>query len=296
MPSKIPGEFVPLDVNYTHDRRIREAGALAELLFIRGMAYCRRTKSHGEIPDYDLPVVGVGIPNPTKLAKKLESTGLWLRVDHGWTVRSWAKWNPSSTEEVRVKQSQGGVQGNHNRWHVDGVTSDDCPLCPSPGDPTTDRSTDQTPITHPTSVGDRSGITEVEREEEREKKDISSEVATATLRPDVTHLLDLLDKHIVANGSRPPKRNKANTDAARLLLDKDGRTVQQIEAAIIWCQSNEFWRANILSMSKLREKYDQLRLAAQRETTPTKTTTDDRVQAGIDLAQRLASQTLEIEG
>jgi hypothetical protein len=31
---------------------------------------------------------------------------------------------------------------------------------------------------------------------------------------------------------------------------------------IRWCQADEFWRGNILSMPKLREKYDQLRLKA----------------------------------
>jgi hypothetical protein len=32
--------------------------------------------------------------------------------------------------------------------------------------------------------------------------------------------------------------------------------------AIDWCQSDPFWRANILSMPKLREKYETLRLRA----------------------------------
>jgi hypothetical protein len=50
----------------------------------------------------------------------------------------------------------------------------------------------------------------------------------------------------------------------RLLLDLDGRTFEQVEAAIVWSQNDEFWRTNILSASKLRSKYDQLRLAAMR--------------------------------
>ena len=48
------------------------------------------------------------------------------------------------------------------------------------------------------------------------------------------------------------------------MLDNDGRTEQEIHGAIDWCQADEFWRSNILSMPKLREKYDQLRLQAQR--------------------------------
>jgi hypothetical protein len=48
------------------------------------------------------------------------------------------------------------------------------------------------------------------------------------------------------------------------MLDRDGRTEQEVHGAIEWCQGDEFWRANILSLPKLREKYDQLRLQAQR--------------------------------
>lgn len=96
----------------------------------------------------------------------------------------------------------------------------------------------------------------------------SSEVADATsdaVRPDVDKILDHLDDRIRANGSRVPSRTRKNIDAARLLLDRDEHTVDQVMAAIDFATSDEFWRTNVLSMSKLREKYDQLRLAAQRK-------------------------------
>ena len=50
----------------------------------------------------------------------------------------------------------------------------------------------------------------------------------------------------------------------------DVTDTDQIIAAIDWCQSDEFWRANILSLPKLREKYDALRLQAQRGSGNTK--------------------------
>ena len=70
---------------------------------------------------------------------------------------------------------------------------------------------------------------------------------------------------IVANGSKKPSRSKKNVDAVRLMVERDNRSLSDIEGAIRWSQANEFWRGNILSMSKLREKFDQLRLAAQRD-------------------------------
>lgn len=93
--------------------------------------------------------------------------------------------------------------------------------------------------------------------------DLSSEVAVAPVREDVIRILDLLDAEIARNGSKTPSRTKANLDAARLLIDRDGATVEQIERVIRWCQADSFWRSNILSMAKLRDKYDQLRLKSQ---------------------------------
>jgi hypothetical protein len=110
-----------------------------------------------------------------------------------------------------------------------------------------------------------------------EEQTSSSEVADATPRPDVDKILDHLDDRIRANGAKVPTRTKKNLDAARLLIDRDQHTVDQILTAIDFATSDEFWRTNVLSMSKLREKYDQLRLAAQRNRTggrPTPTTTN----------------------
>lgn len=48
-------------------------------------------------------------------------------------------------------------------------------------------------------------------------------------------------------------------------MDKDGRSLEQVLTAIRWCQNDDFWRGNILSMPALRKQYDKLRLAAIRE-------------------------------
>lgn len=82
-------------------------------------------------------------------------------------------------------------------------------------------------------------------------------------RDDVEQVCTHLADRIEANGSKRPTITKTWRTEARLLLDKDGRTVEQITRCIDWCQENFFWRKNILSMPKLREKYDQLRLNAQ---------------------------------
>ncbi len=45
-----------------------------------------------------------------------------------------------------------------------------------------------------------------------------------------------------------------------LMLRVDNRDPPEVEAVIDWCQGDPFWRSNILSPKKLREKYDQLAL------------------------------------
>jgi hypothetical protein len=44
----------------------------------------------------------------------------------------------------------------------------------------------------------------------------------------------------------------------RLMREVDKHTADEIKAVIDWCQSDPFWRKNVLSTEKLREKWDQL--------------------------------------
>jgi hypothetical protein len=44
----------------------------------------------------------------------------------------------------------------------------------------------------------------------------------------------------------------------RLMRERDIRTEEQIKYLMDWTQNDEFWKSNILSPSKLREKFDQL--------------------------------------
>lgn len=83
---------------------------------------------------------------------------------------------------------------------------------------------------------------------------------------------ELLANLIEQNGSKRP----TVTDKWILEMDKihriDGRSWEQITAAINWCQNDAFWRGNILSPAKLRKQYDQMRLQAQRDQKKSKIT------------------------
>lgn len=84
--------------------------------------------------------------------------------------------------------------------------------------------------------------------------------------PDVEHLCSLLADLIAEGGSkRPNPSQKRWQDACRLLIERDGYTPKQVETIIRWSQNDEFWRTNILSMPKLRQQFDQLRLKRNHE-------------------------------
>lgn len=82
-------------------------------------------------------------------------------------------------------------------------------------------------------------------------------------REDVESICTLLADLVESNGSKRPTITARWRTEARLLLDKDGRPLAEVERLIRWCQSDPFWRTNILSIPTFRDKYDQLRLKAQ---------------------------------
>jgi hypothetical protein len=95
------------------------------------------------------------------------------------------------------------------------------------------------------------------------REELSRRKTAQPAREDVEQVCRHLADCVEANGSKRPRITQKWRDEARLLIDLDGRSVEQIIRAIDWCQSDSFWRANVLSMPTLREKYDQLRLKAQ---------------------------------
>lgn len=115
-----------------------------------------------------------------------------------------------------------------------------------------------TPTTSVRREGDGEGDGEVEGENQKTS-------AESPPREDVERLCVYLADRIEGNGSKRPNVTVKWRDAARLMLDNDHRTEEQIRTAIDWSQDNEFWRINIESMPTLRRQYDKLRLAALKE-------------------------------
>jgi hypothetical protein len=103
---------------------------------------------------------------------------------------------------------------------------------------------------------------EVEPSNENQEREKETSVV---FDADVERLCILLADLVEANGSKRPKITHRWLQECDRLLRLDGKTPEQVERAIRWCQASAFWRANILSMPKLREKFETLRLQAKAE-------------------------------
>lgn len=62
---------------------------------------------------------------------------------------------------------------------------------------------------------------------------------------------------ILHPGHKPPNFD-AWADEIRLMRERDGRTVAEIRELFAWANADSFWKANILSPAKLRQKWDTL--------------------------------------
>jgi hypothetical protein len=117
----------------------------------------------------------------------------------------------------------------------------------------------------------------------------TNELDTRTYGDENNQACNLLADLIETNGSRRP----TVTDKWHSDMDKlnriDERSWDQINRAIEWCQADDFWRGNIMSPAKLRKQYDQLRLAAQRNTKQSKFTKT------MDWLKNLENETKELE-
>ena len=91
--------WVKLDATYVEDEKIMAAGALAELVFIRSIAFCRRRVTDGDLSPGAVRGLMLGVPgDPTEIVAALVTHGLWDACDQGFSVRNYAEWQQTRTK------------------------------------------------------------------------------------------------------------------------------------------------------------------------------------------------------
>jgi len=234
-----------VDDRLADHRKARKAGTCAMGLWVLAGSWAAAHLTDGWVPR------DVALRYGTqRQAERLVAAGLWepgeVDGEPGWFFHAWSEYQPTRKEveqkrlraaerqaKWRAKNGENAGQDGESRRY-EGVSNGVSNAAPDPTRP------DPTIKEH--HVGDESPP-----------------------RDDIERICNHLADRIEANGSKRPTITKRWRDAARLMLDKDGRTEEQIHRAIDWCQDDEFWRANILSLPKLRDKFDQLRLQATRD-------------------------------
>lgn len=235
--------WVRLEDDFTEHPKILRAGPLAGWLWLTAIAWSNRNGTDGHIPlpqirrlaDFD--GIGVYLGNfsgddvdPMKLADVLVDAGLFEAVHGGFYIHDYDHYQltvAAMRERSMAKQAAGraGGQASARARGQAGASAG----AQAKSKPNTQ---------HPTTT------------------------SSSPARPDVDELCALLASLMQENGARKPSIGQAWHDAGRLLLDRDGVSLGEAKQVLEWCQHDSFWKSNILSMPKFREKFDQLRLKA----------------------------------
>lgn len=120
--SGTPSVYVPLDVNYLRDPRIRRAGSDAELLYVRSLAYAKGGETDGFVHDYDLEVIAVGLGKVQQRVNALVREKAWEEREGGWFICGWFKWNKSveALRDKRTRHAIGAAKTNHGKHVANG--------------------------------------------------------------------------------------------------------------------------------------------------------------------------------
>lgn len=155
----------------------------------------------------------------------------------------WAD-SPSSDNPSTVPPAETGHNGRSAP--MSGFPTTDDPTSGNPPHKKTIPTEDHLTEHHENTVGDADGGAEV-------------------VRSDVLEVCRIVADHVEAvTGKRPTAGARWETQA-RLMLDRDGRTVDEVRVLMAWVTASAFWSPNILSVPKLRDKWDTLAGQAVRD-------------------------------
>ena len=247
--------WAPVDTGYLDNPKmldVLDASGTATLMHLASILYCAQHFTDGHIsPGVARRKVGASRDDD----RLLIDAGLWHETGHDCPdcpdpepgkvyVHNFLEHNRTAAQAKRVSERRS--EAAKARWAK--AKAADAPSM---------QSAVQDAMQPAMQSGD---VCNAEREKERKRDTTPADDAAAPPREDVEALCTLLADLIEANGSKRPAITKRWRDAARLMLDSDGRALAEAERVIRWSQADGFWKTNILSMPKLREKYDQLRL------------------------------------
>lgn len=104
--------FLPLDAAFFDDERVIEAGEKAGWLLLAMFCRIKQLGKDGTITDAQIGRLGV--PGTRQRLAALVDVGLICRIDGGYEIPAWLKWN--ERQSVREKRSQDARDRANRRW------------------------------------------------------------------------------------------------------------------------------------------------------------------------------------
>lgn len=228
--------WIRIDDNFPDHPKIIGLSNHAFRTHIQGLCYCGRFLTDGFIP---FAAINSMINEPeNKPTDELESAGLWVRDDKGFHILNYQEYQ-STKAEVEVIKTRNRERTQKWREKNRG-NADVTPLVQISNTDVTGPHTHTPTHTHTPNI---------------------------VSNPIHKELAEYLAERIENNGSKKPSVTETWVKEFRLMMERDDRTYEEIRYIIDWCQNDSFWRSNILSPSKLRAKFDQLRLNAEKDIT-----------------------------
>lgn len=248
-------------------KRLGSPGCWSLVCLFLWTANNRSDGNLGGMSDEDIELAAEWDGDAGGLVRTLCEVGFLDGVPCGYTVHDWAEHNPwAATRGQRIERAK---QAAAIRWR--GRSDADCMPDACGSDAERMRETETSNAHHPTQPTTNP-----------EHKTSLSEVESTS---------DLIGDFGASSEKRKAPQKKASEDAEKLatifkdeilrnkpdykitvsqlrnwaviadrMMRLDGRTKDGIAELIRWVQWDDFWRTNVLSMDKLREKFDQLEM------------------------------------
>lgn len=275
--------FAQFDVGYLDNPKIMEVfdeSPLAILMHFSSILYCAQHLTDGVITARPMQRKVGGTDQDADL---LIESGLWHLPGHDCQycppvaegkvyVHDYTEHNRTSEGVKRASEAgRKGAAARHGQNHANpnadrmriAYESQSDPQCDSP---------------------EIALAREKERKREREEAKASS---SEPERPDVEQVISSFSTLLEANDVKH-KPGQSWRTAARLLIDKDGYTPEQILYVARFATTDSFWQSNILSLPKLREKFEALKIKAQAQNNPQPQRMDHSARVRAKEAEMLA--------
>lgn len=252
------------DDAYTDHPKVVSAGPLAELLDMRAILFSARYETDGHIPPAQVARIGVGVPALKKRIAALVEVERWHEPGHqckdcpqildGWVVHGYLDYNPASDKKEaereaareRMRRAREAKREANKGRSSDDVRANDGRSSPEVQECSDNPVPSPTPKAKPSSDA-ASGADPVE--------------AFGQTAVDLTRHLAT---RVQTNGHKVPGKGSATAwrwfETIERLLRIDGADPGEVRRVVDWCTDDDFWRANIQSAGKFREKYSSLRL------------------------------------